>query len=52
MSKILKKELIQEIDICLERNDISHKEFVILESLKYLLTHGHFPMEQSECQND
>lgn len=37
MDKLSKKELIQEIDTCLGRNDINQKDFVILHSLKHLL---------------
>lgn len=37
MDKLPKKELIQEIDTCLGRNDVTQKDFVILHSLKHLL---------------
>lgn len=34
-----KDELIKEIDTTLGRNDINQKDFVILESLKYIIKH-------------
>lgn len=34
-----KDELIKEIETTLGRNDINQKDFVILESLKYILKH-------------
>ena len=40
------KDLINEIDITLERNDINQKEFIMLQSLKYLLINGYFPLEE------
>jgi hypothetical protein len=37
MNKLSKKELLQEINTCLERNDVSQTDFVILHALYYLL---------------
>jgi hypothetical protein len=42
MYKPTKQELIKELDMTLERNDISQKDFVILHSLKYILKNVKF----------
>lgn len=48
MSKdLIKQKLIEEIDTVLERNDVNQKDFVILQSLKYLLMNGCFPITES-----
>lgn len=44
LHNLTKTELLIEIDICLERNGISQKDFAILHSLKYLLQNGYFPL--------
>lgn len=37
MNELTKKELLSEIDICLQRKDISQKDFVYLNGLRIIL---------------
>lgn len=37
-----KKAILDEIDICLGRNDLSHIDFTILHALRYLILEENF----------